>query len=203
LYFVDFPEQMKIDNELMTPCVFVTPHGLSWDMLYSLWEKIALTDAKRDVLEALHIIEPALEDFAVISHKGETPRCRLRLRGSNKTIPAKVLGDGMNRLIGLSMALVCSKGGILLVDEIENGIHWSVLPTVWKFIIKVAKRLNVQVFATTHSNDCLRAFHSGTKGDPQLQGVAVRLEKRDNEFRAEIFDEQRLAVIVKEGIEIR
>ena len=202
-YSWNLPGSMKIDSELAIPCVFVTPNGLGGDRLYGLWKEIAITDAKRDVLDALRIIEPEIENFTVISSKDETPYCHLRLRGHNKPIPAKVLGDGINRLIGLSMALVCSKDGILLVDEIENGIHWSVLPEVWKFIVKTAKRLNVQVFATTHSNDCLKAFHYGAKGDPQFQGVAVRLEKRDDEFNAEIFDENRLTIIAKEGIEIR
>ena len=111
------------------------------------------------------------------------------------------LGQGLS--VGLGMALACAKDGILLVDEIENGIHWSALPEVWKFVVKVAKRLNVQVFATTHSNDCLRAFHVGTKDDAEMAGVAVRIEKRNGEFGVEIFDENRLAVIAKEAIEIR
>jgi len=99
--------------------------------------------------------------------------------------------------------LACAKDGILLVDEIENGIHWTVLPEVWIFILKVAKRLNVQVFATTHSNDCLKAFHQATKEDKDMEGVAVRIEKKEAEFSAEIFDESRLSVIDKEDIEIR
>ncbi|MDR2504350.1 MAG: AAA family ATPase [Deltaproteobacteria bacterium] len=203
LRFWNLPNQMRQEEELATPCVFVMPNGFNGDGLQSLWEQIALTDEKKDVLAALNIIDPGIEDFTVISPKEEQPHCRLRLRKNSQPIPSKVLGDGINRLIGLSMALVCSKDGIMLVDEIENGIHWSVLPDVWKFIVKVARRLNVQVFATTHSNDCLRAFHFGTKGDTEVQGMAVRLEKRGNEFHAETFDEQRLAVIVKEGIEIR
>lgn len=204
-YLWSFP-QLKNDSQVAIeiPCVFITPNGISGDSLYNLWEKIALTDAKRDVIEALRIIDSNIEDFAIISPKEKPSFCQLRLRNYSEPIPSKVLGDGINRLIGLSMALACSMDGILLVDEIENGIHWSVLPDVWKFIVKVAKRLNVQVFATTHSNDCLRAFHFGTKGTPEVRGVAIRLEKReDKEFHAEIFDEQRLAVIIKEGIEIR
>jgi len=204
LYLWDFP-QLKSDNHVAfeIPCVFIAPNGISGHSIYKLWDKISLADEKRDVLDALRIIETEIEDFSVISPQEEPPYCRLRLRSREKPIPSKVLGDGINRLIGLSMALACSRDGILLVDEIENGIHWSVLPEVWRFIVKVAKRLNVQVFATTHSNDCLRAFHFGTKGDPEIKGMVVRLEKRAGEFHTEVFDEQRLAVIVKEGIEIR
>jgi energy-coupling factor transporter ATP-binding protein EcfA2 len=188
---------------LETPCVFIRPGGLHGGTLQSFWNDIALTDAKRDVIEAMRIINSEIEDFALLPQYQGVHSFHLRLKGQDKSSPVKSMGDGMNRLVGLSIGLIRAKDGILLVDEIENGIHWSVLPDVWRFIVKVAKRLNVQVFATTHSHDCLRAFHFGTKGDPAVQGVAVRLEKREGEFHAEIFDEQRLAVIVKEGIEIR
>jgi hypothetical protein len=193
----------KSDSALTTPCVFIPSRGLDKEILHSLWEKISLTDAKQDVIEALRIIEPNIDDFDFISKKNETPSFRISRRGYKGAIPIKAMGDGMNRLVGLSMALSCTKDGILLVDEIENGIHWSVLPDVWKFIVKVAKRLNVQVFATTHSNDCLKVFYMGTKDDDSIDGLAVRIEKRGGAFHAEIFDEQRLAIIVKERIEIR
>ncbi len=115
----------------------------------------------------------------------------------------KTMGDGMNRLLGLGIALAGARNGILLVDEIENGIHWTAFPDLWKFILKVAKRLNVQVFATTQSNDCLKAFHNATRDDRNMDGVVSRIEKAGGEFVAESFDENRMSVIIREGIEIR
>ena len=188
--------QTRSHRDLATPCVHVGPGGLDDGGLRSLWEKVALT-------EAMRIIAPETEDFALLHSREQVASLRLRMKGREGPVPIKTMGDGMNRLFGLGMALACAKGGILLVDEIENGIHWSVLPEVWKFVVKVAKRLNVQFFATTHSNDCLKAFQMGTKGDPDMDGVAVRIERKNGEFSAEIFDEKRLAVIVKEAIEIR
>lgn len=195
--------QTRSHRDLATPCVHVGPGGLDDAGLRSLWEKVVLTDAKKDVIDAMRIIAPETEDFALLHRHERVSSLRLRVKDREGSVPIKTMGDGMNRLFGLGMALACAKGGILLVDEIENGIHWSVLPEVWKFVVKVAKRLEVQVFATTHSNDCLKAFQMGTKGDPDVDGVAVRIEKRNGEFSTEIFDEKRLAVIVKEAIEIR
>lgn len=195
--------QTRSHRDLATPCVHVGPGGLDDAGLRSLWEKVVLTDAKMDVIDAMRIIAPETEDFALLHLHERVSSLRLRVKDREDSVPIKTMGDGMNRLFGLGMALACAKGGILLVDEIENGIHWSVLPEVWKFVVKVAKRLEVQVFATTHSNDCLKAFQMGTKGDPDVDGVAVRIEKKNGEFSAEIFDEKRLAVIVKEAIEIR
>ena len=193
--------QIRSNRSLSIPCVLVSHVGLDEVNLKSLWEKVVLSDAKNDVIDALRIIAPETDDFAILGNQASS--IRLRIKGNSDPIPLKIMGDGMNRLFGLGMALACAKDGILLVDEIENGIHWSALPEVWKFVVKVAKRLNVQVFATTHSNDCLRAFHVGTKDDEEMAGVAVRIEKRNGEFGVEIFDENRLAVIAKEAIEIR
>jgi len=193
--------QMRSNRSLSTPCVLVSHVGLDEVYLQSLWEKVVLSDAKDDVIDALRIIAPETDDFALLGNQASS--IRLRIKGNADPVPLKIMGDGMNRLFGLGMALACAKDGILLVDEIENGIHWSALPEVWKFVVKVAKRLNVQVFATTHSNDCLRAFHVGTKDDEEMAGIAVRIEKRNGEFGVEIFDENRLAVIAKEAIEIR
>lgn len=195
--------QTRSHRDLATPCVHIGPGGLDDAGLRSLWEKVVLTDAKKDVIDAMRIIAPETEDFALLHPRERVSSLRLRVKDREGPVPIKTMGDGMNRLFGLGMALACAKGGILLVDEIENGIHWSVLPEVWKFVVKVAKRLEVQVFATTHSNDCLKAFQMGTKGDPDVDGVAIRIEKKNGEFSAEIFDEKRLAVIVKEAIEIR
>ncbi len=195
--------QTRSNRDLMTPCILIGPGGLEDVGLQALWEKVVLSDSKTDVIEAMRIIAPETEDFALLHQQTRAASIRLRVRGKDEPVPIKTMGDGMNRLFGIGMALACAKDGILLVDEVENGIHWSALPDVWKFIVKVAKRLNVQVFATTHSNDCLRAFQVGTKDDPEMDGIAVRIERKNGEFGAEIFDESRLAVIVKEAIEIR
>jgi len=189
-------------GQLATPCVLIGPSGLSDDSLNSLWERVVLTDSKKDVIDAMRIIEPDTDDIAVVS-SGSQASVRIRTKDNPEPASLKTMGDGMNRVFGIGLALAGAQDGILLVDEIENGIHWSVMPDVWRFIVKVARRLSVQVFATTHSNDCLKSFHTGTSGNDDIDGVAIRIEKRDGEFNAEVFDENRLSVIVKEGIEIR
>ncbi|ETX02887.1 MAG: hypothetical protein ETSY2_34620 [Candidatus Entotheonella gemina] len=57
-------------------------------------------------------------------------------------------------MLGLILVLVRSQDGVVLIDEIDTGLHFTVLSNMWKLVYETAKRLNVQVFATTHSNDC-------------------------------------------------
>jgi AAA15 family ATPase/GTPase len=190
-------------SSLTIPCNFITTFEITGNYLFKLWNTLLFFGGRDYVVDALRIIDPSITDFVVVASGKETPACYLHLKDFKNPIPAKTFGAGLNRLACISLALACSKDGILLIDEIENGLHWTVLPEVWEFIFKAAKRLNVQVFATTHSSDCLRAFHYGMRSDPESQAEVVRIERRSGKFHSEIFDEERMSIITREKIEIR
>ena len=68
------------------------------------------------------------------------------------------LGDGVWRVFVLATALICARGSLLLVDEIDTGLHYAVMEDVWRVVLETAQRLDVQVFATTHSLDCVNSL---------------------------------------------
>jgi AAA15 family ATPase/GTPase len=113
------------------------------------------------------------------------------------------MGEGINRLFGIALALVNAKGGILLVDEIESGLHFSVQVDLWRLIFKVANRLNVQVFATTHSQDAVEAFQKASPEDQHEEAMLIRLENKKGEIVVTQFNERRLATATREDIEVR
>ncbi len=113
------------------------------------------------------------------------------------------MGEGMNRMFGIALALVNAKDGMLLIDEADTGLHYSVLSDLWKLIFEVAHRLNVQVFATTHSKDCLEAFQYAAEVNTEEEGVLIRLENRKAGVGAVTFDEEELAIVTRERIEVR
>lgn len=108
----------------------------------------------------------------------------------------------MQRMLGIALALVNAENGILLIDEIENGLHYSVQTDIWRLIFQIAQRLNVQVFATSHSWDCITSFQQAAQEDKQ-EGVLVRLENKKGEVVATVFNENKLAIATREQIEIR
>ena len=73
-------------------------------------------------------------------------------------------------MLTLALSLASAKGGFLLIDEIETGLHYSVHRNMWRLVIETAKRLDVQVFATTHSKDCLEAIARLHEELPDLAG---------------------------------
>ena len=90
------------------------------------------------------------------------------------------------------LAMMNAKDGILLVDEFENGLHWSVQEEVWEKLFVLAEKLNVQVFATTHSRDCVQAFSEvwNTQAD---QGAYFRLFQGEDQIRVQEYDAELLA----------
>ncbi|MDQ2903107.1 MAG: AAA family ATPase [Ktedonobacteraceae bacterium] len=185
--------------------VFSVANGLTKRQISELWDNIALTNLEKDVLEALRIIAPGVEGINLVS---DTPVSRdripiVKIRSINEPLPLRSLGDGMQRVLGIVLALVNARDGILLIDEFENGIHYSAQPDLWHLIFRVANHLNVQVFVTTHSWDCVEAFQQATQENTQNEGLLIRLENKKGKLVATTFDEERLAVITREQIEVR
>lgn len=141
-----------------------------------LWNGIVLTPDEDRVVEALQIIEPKIERIAFSAE--DEPAVFLRIRGTDQRIPLGSAGDGIRRLLALSLHLNSAQDGFLLVDEIDTGLHRSVMTAMWRMVIETAQRLNIQVLTTTHSLDCVRALGDLHDCDPALaSNVALhRLE---------------------------
>lgn len=126
-----------------------------------MWNDIVLKPEEALVLAALRILDPRVERIAAQSAQYRAPSRGgfiVKLSGENQPIPIGSFGDGMWRMLAIVIALTQCQGGVLLVDEIDTGLHYSVMSRMWKLMYQVAADLNVQVFATTHSFDCVHSF---------------------------------------------
>jgi AAA15 family ATPase/GTPase len=90
------------------------------------------------------------------------------------------MGDGMRKILTFLATIATTKNGVLLIDEIENGLHYSSLSVVWKALFAACKEYNVQIIATTHSYECVEAFSKSYDAfDPE--GDDIRLFRIDKE----------------------
>lgn len=183
---------------------FVPVGGLSTAEMARRWDRVSLIEAKNAVINALRIIVPAVENLDIIG-RGPTslPVVMAKLIDLEKPVPVRSLGEGMIRLFGLALALVTAQDTMLLVDEIDSGLHHSVQVEMWRLIFAAAERLNVQVFATTHSWDCVAAFQQVAAEDDRQDGLLIRLEKEGGEIVPILVDEETLAIVTTEQIEVR
>lgn len=153
------PKQAGSARDVASLCFLGTVYDLG-EMLAGAWGDIALSEGEEQVIQALRVIEPDVERVAYLPAEGvgRGHGFFVKLRGVRDRVPMGSLGDGMRRLLALAMTLVQSRGGVLLVDEIDTGLHYSVMPALWRLVLETARRLDVQVFATTHSRDCLEGI---------------------------------------------
>ena len=124
------------------------------------------------------MIEPGLEDLASIADEltgtgRDSPGgVVLRLDGVPGRVPIGSMGDGMWRMLGLALSVADADGGVLLVDEIDTGLHYSVMEDMWRMLGKAVANWPVQVFATTHNDDCRKSLAAISKS--AADGVTIQ-----------------------------
>ncbi len=150
------------------------------------------------VLSALKIIEPRLVSVTDNSIAGDP--IIVGDIGKPKLVPLSVMGKGMNQVVGLILKLVAAKGGVALIDEVENGIHHSVQSDVWAAVDEAARQSDTQVFAATHSLECVRAAHKAINAD-RLR--LHRLQKKDGEIHCVTYSPEEIQSVFDFNFEVR
>lgn len=133
-----------------------------------------LNDILADVelyTDMLNVLQEFDEDIISINsvnsdEYGRSSEYMILSRKHNRALPLNVYGDGMKKAILLLSAVIKAKEGILLLDEFETAIHTSAMDPVFAWILKTAKKLNVQLFLTSHSKE---AIDKVMKCCPELQ----------------------------------
>lgn len=187
------------------PFNFISSNGNQGTSIDKLWASVSMSENEDYVIKALQIIEPRIKRFNILtsdstgSEQGFIPF--VLLEGENSRVRLSSMGDGINRILTIILSLINCKGGIFLLDEFENGLHYSVQSKLWDIIFELAKNLNVQVFVTTHSNDCINSFaHSSMSED----GLAIRLDMGARGLKAQLYEEpEKLIFAMNEAIELR
>jgi len=168
--------------ESKTPAYFLPTARADIQLLSRLWDDVQLTDEEALIPQVLQFIEPQVEKVGRRGD-GENLHFVVRFKGDKEPRRLGSLGDGMRHLLAIALHLVPARNGYLFIDEIDTGLHHSVMAQMWRMLIESARRLNVQIFATTHSMDCiyaLAAVHQQmnlTKEDLMLHRLVAGMDK--------------------------
>ena len=185
-------------------CQSMGPALLNKDKVVAFWDDIALTDDEEWVVNSLQpVLGDQVQRIGTIGDNSNGRRVIARVRGQAFPVPLESFGDGALRLFGTALALANGRDGFLLIDEAENGIHHTVQRDFWRMVLGTANENNVQVFATTHSYDCVRGFAQAVIDCEGIDGALVRLERRDKEMWAVEYSEDDLKVVADQHIEVR
>lgn len=183
----------------------VPTRNMTEEKLATLWDSINLTGLDEEVIQGLRLLDDGITGIAFVenssSRNGRIPLVKLDYQP--EPLPLKSLGDGIMRLFHIVVALVNARDGILIVDEFENGLHWSVQPKVWEMVFRLAETLQVQIFASTHSQDCIRGFESAWS-NKESQGSFFRLQPSQNKsVSITYYNRETLSDALETDVEVR
>lgn len=206
-----FPSSSGIHQDVRDgarPVQFVAPDYVEARSVSEMWDRAITEGREGEVVETMRILEPSLRGIFFLSGH-ESPRFGGRGgilaefgRGGRRT-PLGTHGGGMYRLLKLSLSLVRCGGGVLLVDEIDTGLHYSIMGDMWRLVTEAARRTGVQVFATTHSSDCVRGLAWLCENHPELAGE-MSLQKIDSQLeQAVALDAEKIMLATNQGMEVR
>lgn len=152
------------------------------------------------IVNALRLIEPNIKDFVLSQNEV------LVDIGLDKRIPINMMGDGARKILSILTTIYECKNGIVLIDELSNGFHYSVMKGVWRAIVSVAKKNNVQIFATTHDLDSIKGLRDAAKSGEEYDDsiVCFKLQRTaDYELKSYTYSLDSVDYSLTQEIEIR
>lgn len=125
-------------------------------------------------------------------------------KNGNKYSMLQELGDGVKHFLNIILALYLNKDNVLYLDEIENGIHYTNLDKLWEIILTISKEQNVQVFATTHSKECIESYARVAKKLEDEEVTFLSLYKnREEELKSITFNYEKIQERIELGLDNR
>lgn len=123
--------------------------------------------------------------------------------GLSEFIPLPQAGQGVYRLVGIFSELLGQRPDLCLIDEIENGLHHSVMKQVWAGLAEAAETLDIQIFATTHSHECLEAAAAAFAERSTFELSVIQLYRVDKGVQGRVLGREEIETGIEADIELR
>ena len=159
---------------------FLSLTSMDPPFLAEAWNALVTDGRENEVVEDMKLLVPDIDSihFLTSGRLSTAGGIVVGLRTEGSRLPLGTFGDGMRRLLLLRLALANNADSYVLVDEIDTGLHWTVMAGMWRLVVEVARNSRLQLFATTHSHDCILGLASMIKSYPDLADQ-VSIQKID------------------------
>jgi len=187
----------------------VTPEVLLPKAMGTMWDHVVTASRKARVVKPLSDLVPGIDDLhfslrhLAVDHR-DLGGVEVHVAGEDKFLPLGNFGEGLYRLLALSLSIAATdEDGTLLIDEIDTGLHYSIMEDLWRLVIHQAVAHDIQVFATTHSRDCLDGLARLCRNEPQ-HAANVSVQKLDRGLRKAVaLDASDVIIAAEQDIEVR
>jgi len=197
----EYEQRVKLDSRYKENivCRYLTPQS---DFYTSLSGLIDITKNKDEkfILDALRLIEPKINDIVLSGNEV------LVDVGQNKRIPINMMGDGVRKILSVLTTIYECKDGVVLIDEISNGFHYSVMKDLWRTVLLASKKNNAQIYATTHDIDSIKGLRDAVRSsdDGNNSVACFKLQRTsDDELKSYYYAIDSIDYALKQEIEIR
>jgi len=178
---------------------FLTQLGFTKYQLKQVFEAVQRKDKEDTLYKYINEFDKNILNFKIIG--GDKPQCKI-LNGEYRDI--NEFGDGLKHWVSIICSLYACEDAYLFIDEIDNGIHYTQLDKLWEIILKISKQQNVQVFATTHSKECIESYaRVANKLEDEEIGFIELGRNKKNELDSIVMNSEMFQRFVKLGNEVR
>lgn len=207
LYDVGGTNQLRqmthVDNNYTEKlrCVYLSPRYDSNASVEGL-HNIILNKDEDFLVEALRVLEPDAKSPVFMDN------IMFVDTGLPQRIPINLMGDGIRKIVSFLTSIYQCKGGVVLIDELSNGFHYSVMKPMWDVVIRAAIKNDVQIFATTHDEDSIKGFQEALQNakDYGTEDVAAAFKLQriaEDELKSYRYSIDQLGYAIEQEIEIR
>ena len=168
------------------------------------FNEIALRNGGEDRLQQLmREIDPRVKRLRYAKLPGsQNPLVYVDI-GLSSAVPITQMGQAFSRLFRIYVDVLATRAKVLLIDEVENGIFSELMPKIWSGLMELCERENVQIFATTHSRECVMAAQAASKARGHDDLALFRLQRVKGEIEAIRLGGEHLELAAEMGLEVR
>ena len=182
---------------------FLTSASFAPASIRRMWDTILTEGREAEIVDDMRRLEPDLDAIHFLTSDRPDHGILIGLRNGGRRLPIGTYGDGMRRLLALRLSFVGMENGFLLIDEIDTGLHWTIMEAMWQLIVELARTSNVQIFATTQNRDCIHGLGALIQSRPDLK-EEVSIQKVDTSLKqATCLRGDQIKVAVEQDIAVR
>lgn len=164
------------------------------------FSNLVLAGRREEIVAVVRREFPFIKDVSVLSPTG-IPLIWATL-DSGVSLPMTIVSAGLHKFLSLILAVVALRRGVLLIDEIENGLFHDRLEALWSVLHHLSCESEAQIFATTHSLECLRATYAVVSKDPDSFAL-IKMEERNGQIEPRVLPGTNLEAAIEQDVDAR
>ncbi len=198
----NFTFNYERNTQMPFPVVFIHSNYLTSPSDSQKYIRLIELREDKEIIAILKFIEPRLKEIKIIGN-GNQPELAADFSDDVKLLPLNTCGKGLLKVFSYLLSICSAKNGVVLIDEIENGLHYSIHELIWEKLDYLAQKYNVQIFATTHSQEMIEAAYRAFKDSNFNNFSYYRIDRKLDKTECTNYDATTFRTAIENNFEIR